>query len=35
MGQSLAQIYIHAVFSTKNREDFTTEKIEIELHSYI
>ena len=35
MGQSLAQIYVHAIFGTKNRENFITPKIETDLHSYI
>ena len=35
MGQSLAQIYVHAIFGTKNREPFITSRIETDLHSYI
>lgn len=35
MPQSLSQILIHVVFSTKHRQPFISEKIEPELHSYI
>ena len=35
MPQSLSQVLIHLVFSTKHRQPFITEKIEPELHSYI
>lgn len=34
MSQSLASILIHLVFSTKNREPFIREHIEVELHKY-
>jgi REP element-mobilizing transposase RayT len=35
MPQSLSQMLIHVVFSTKHRQPFITEKIEPELHAYI
>ena len=35
MPQSLANIYVHTIFSTKNREPFIDEKIENELFSYL
>jgi REP element-mobilizing transposase RayT len=35
MSQSLAKIYIHLVFSTKNRERFLTPEIRPDLHAYI
>ena len=35
MPQSLAQILVHVVFSTKNREPFLEESIHVELHAYI
>lgn len=35
MPQSLAQLFIHVVFSTKHRQPFITEKIEPELYAYI
>ena len=35
MAQSLAKIYLHIIFSTKNREDFINSNIEKELHKYI
>ena len=35
MGQSLVKIYTHIVFSTKRRQPFITEEIELELFSYI
>lgn len=35
MSQSLSQIYVHAIFGTKNREKIITPEIESELHSYI
>jgi REP element-mobilizing transposase RayT len=35
MPQSLAQILVHLVFSTKNREPFLSETIRDELHAYI
>ncbi len=35
MPQSLANIYVHTIFSTKNRKPFIDEKIENELFSYL
>jgi len=35
MPQSLAKIYIHLVFSTKNRESFLTDTIRYDLHAYM
>lgn len=35
MSQSLSQVYIHIIFSTKYREPNIDEGIENELHSYI
>jgi REP element-mobilizing transposase RayT len=35
MSQSLTQIYIHAVFGTKNREHLINELIEEEFHKYM
>ncbi|HSI75064.1 MAG TPA: IS200/IS605 family transposase [Lunatimonas sp.] len=35
MGQSLAQIYIHLIFSTKNRQPLLHSPFEEELHRYI
>jgi REP element-mobilizing transposase RayT len=35
MAQSLAQIYIHIVFSTKERRPFIEPEIEAELYAYI
>jgi len=35
MSQSLSQILLHIVFSTKNREPFITHEIKSELHAYI
>jgi putative transposase len=35
MGQSLAQNYIHLVFSTKNRHPFIKPPYEQELHAYL
>ena len=35
MPQSLAQIYIHLIFSTKNREPVLGDNIRANLHSYI
>jgi len=35
MPQSLAQILVHVVFSTKNRETFLSDDIRDELHAYI
>ena len=35
MPQSLAKIYIHLVFSTKNRESFLTDTVRDDLHAYM
>jgi REP element-mobilizing transposase RayT len=35
MSQSLAQILVHLVFSTKNREHLLTDDIRDQLHAYI
>ena len=35
MTQSLSKVYIHIIFSTKNRKFFITEEVELELFSYI
>jgi len=35
MPQSLAQIYLHIVFSTKNRHPFISANVESELYAYI
>ena len=35
MPQSLSQVLVHVVFSTKHRQPFITEKIEPELYAYI
>lgn len=35
MPQSLTQIYVHLVFSTKNRQPLIVAEIESELHSYL
>lgn len=35
MPQSLSQVLVHLVFSTKNRQPFIFEKIEPELYAYI
>ena len=35
MPQSLAKVYLHAVFSTKNREPLITPEIEPELFAYL
>jgi len=35
MPQSLAKIYIHLVFSTKNRERVNTDEIRPDLHAYM
>ena len=35
MAQTLVQIFIHAVFSTKNRADMITPEIETELFAYM
>ena len=35
MSQSLTQLYVHIIFSTKHRHDFITDEIKEELYSYI
>jgi putative transposase len=35
MAQSLARIYIHLIFSTKNRERFITDDVRSPLHAYL
>ena len=35
MPQSLSNILVHIVFSTKNREDLILPSIETELHAYL
>ncbi|HUW06009.1 MAG TPA: IS200/IS605 family transposase [Williamwhitmania sp.] len=35
MPQSLAKVYLHIVFGTKNRQNFILESIRVELQSYI
>ncbi|MDL2243665.1 IS200/IS605 family transposase [Bacteroidales bacterium OttesenSCG-928-J19] len=35
MGQSLAQVYLHLIFSTKDRRPYIDDKIEKDLFSYI
>ncbi len=35
MPQSLSQLYVHLVFSTKNRQSFINEKIAPELYAYM
>lgn len=35
MPQSLSSIYLHLIFSTKNRQPFIADKIESELHAYM
>lgn len=35
MPQSLSKVYIHCVFSTKNRTQYINESLRNELHSYI
>jgi REP element-mobilizing transposase RayT len=35
MSQSLAKIYLHIIFSTKNRQKLIKPEIEIELYKYI
>lgn len=35
MPQSLAQILVHVVFSTKNREPVLDDSIHVELHAYL
>lgn len=35
MGQSLSKLYVHLIFSTKDRFPFMTEKLEIPLYKYI
>jgi putative transposase len=35
MPQSLAKVYVHIAFSTKNGQHLINEKISKELHSYL
>ena len=35
MGQSLSNIFTHIIFSTKNRQSFIHDKIELRLYGYI
>src|SRR5262245_28108234 len=35
MSQSLAKVYVHLIFSTKNRERFLREDIRPDLHAYV
>ena len=35
MGQSLSKVYLHIVFSTKNRHPFITTDIRDEVHKYL
>lgn len=35
MSQSLSKVYLHIIFSTKNRLEFIEPEIEIELYKYI
>ena len=35
MSQSLSNIFVHIVFSTKERKDYLQDDIRIELHAYI
>ena len=35
MPQSLAKVYLHVIFSTKNREPWLTDSVRDELHAYI
>jgi len=35
MAQSLSQIYVHLIFSTKNRHPFINKEIKEQLHAYI
>ena len=35
MPQSLAKVYLHIVFSTKNRQPLIREEVEEELHKYL
>jgi REP element-mobilizing transposase RayT len=35
MSQSLAKIYVHLIFSTKNRERVLTDDLRLDLHSYV
>ena len=35
MGQSLSRIFTHIIFSTKNRQPFIHDKIEVRLYNYI
>jgi len=36
MAQSLSKVYIHIIFSTKNRQDLLADgKVRKEMHSYL
>ena len=35
MAQSLSKIYVHLVFSTKNRQSFLDDKIQPRVHTYL
>ena len=35
MPQSLAKVYLHIVFSTKNRKPLIKQEVEVELHKYL
>ena len=35
MAQSLSKVYLHIIFSTKNRQNLILSKIEDELYAYI
>jgi REP element-mobilizing transposase RayT len=35
MAQSLANIYVHLIFSTKNREPLIRDELRVELHAYM
>lgn len=35
MPQSLAQLYVHLIFSTKNREPVSDDSIRVRLHEYL
>jgi len=35
MAQSLSKVYLHIIFSTKNREQLILPKIETELYAYL
>jgi REP element-mobilizing transposase RayT len=35
MPRSLAKLYVHLVFSTKNRERIITDDIRADLHAYM